>query len=171
MDLASIIVNFGLFVASVIAAIIAWRGVRDAQIARDDAAKHEAQALQHAREAATAATASAAAQQRAAEALEEANRREASRDAERLPWTVTQAGSGRWRVTNNSGGIANDVEFMPLAEEQIQLEDGEQFRNVPAGQPVFIHFGGGMTDPPTATVHVEWNDSLDHAQQTVIVLG
>ncbi|TFD12897.1 hypothetical protein E3T35_06310 [Cryobacterium sp. TMT1-2-2] len=171
MDLASILVNLGIFLATVIAAIVAWRGVRDAQSARDDAAVHEAQALAHAREAAAAATDSAAAQKRAAQALEAANRREQARDAQRTQWSVAKVGGGRWRVSNNTGGVASDVEFEPVNEENVQMEDGLQFRDVAAGQPVFIHFGGGMTDPPTATLRAEWNDSLDRAQTAVVVLG
>jgi sRNA-binding protein len=171
VDLASIIINSGLFVATVIAAIVAWRGVRDAQSARDDAAVHEAEALRHAGQSATAATESAAAQQRAAQALEEANRREDSREARRTQWTVTRAGGDRWRVSNNTGGLASDVEFEPVDGERVQMEDGLQLRDVAAGQPVFIHFGGGMTDPPTATLRAEWNDSFDRAQTAVVVLG
>lgn len=171
MDLASVIINFGLFAATVIAAIIAWKGVRDSQEARDAAAKHEAQALAHAKEAASAATATAEAQKRAAEALEEANRREEARDARRTPWTVEKMNGDRWRVINNTGGIATDVEFEPLGGESIQMEDGERFRDVPAGQPVFIHFGGGLADPATATLSAEWNDSSDRAQRTTFVLG
>lgn len=171
MDLASIIVNLGIFVATVLAAIVAWRGVRDAQQARDAAAEHEAQALAHAGEAAAAATDSAAAQQRAARALEEANRREEARDALRTPWIVAKVASGRWRVTNNTGGIATDVEVEALGDEHVQMEDGQSFRDVAAGQPMFVHFGGGMTDPPTATLRVEWNDSVDRAQNAVVVLG
>lgn len=71
MDLAHIIINFGLFVATVIAATIAWTGVRDSRKARALAAEFEAKALTHAQE--TASAASAAAQRRAAEAIEEAN--------------------------------------------------------------------------------------------------
>lgn len=56
MELASIIINFGLFAATVIAAIITWKGVRDSREARDLAADHESKALAHAKEAATAAT-------------------------------------------------------------------------------------------------------------------
>lgn len=50
--------------------------------------------------------ASAEAQHRAAEALEEANRRENLRDAKNIPWVVAGEGTSgeRWRVTNNSGG-------------------------------------------------------------------
>jgi hypothetical protein len=55
--------------------------------------------------------------------------------------------------------------------EDVQMEDGKPFRDVAAGQPVFIHFGGGMTDPPTATLRAEWNDSLDRAQMAIVVLG
>lgn len=124
VELASIIINLGLFVATVIAAIIAWRGVRDSQDARDQAAKHEAQALEHAKQAASAATASAEAHQRAAEALEVANLREEARDAQRTPWLVDKAGEGRWRVTNNTGGFASDVEFEAVAGESVQMEDG-----------------------------------------------
>jgi hypothetical protein len=171
MELASIFINLGIFVVTAIAAIIAWRGVRDAQIARDDAAAHEAQALAHAERAAFAATQSAAAQGRAALALEDANRREEARDAQRTPWTVQKAGSGRWRVTNNTGGIATDVEFDPVGGESIQMEDQLQHRDVSASQPVFIHFGGSVSDPPTATLRAEWNDSFDRAQHAVIVLG
>lgn len=77
---------------------------------------------------------------------------------------VQQEGRGgdRWRVTNNSGGIAPDVEPDALAGENPQMKEGEPFRDVPAGQPVFIHFGSGLADPPTATLRVEWNDSFDH---------
>ena len=48
----------------------------------------------------------AEAQHRAAEALEEASRRENLRDAKNIPWVVAREGTGgeRWRVTNNSGG-------------------------------------------------------------------
>ncbi len=73
MDLAHIIINFGLFVATVIAATIAWTGVRDSRKARALAAEFEAKALTHAQEAASAASAAAEAQRRAAEAIEEAN--------------------------------------------------------------------------------------------------
>ncbi|TFC33472.1 hypothetical protein E3O55_04065 [Cryobacterium sp. MDB1-18-2] len=171
MDLASIIINLGIFVATVIAAIVAWRGVRDAQSARDDAAEHEVQALAHAREAAAAATESAAAQQRAAQALEAANRREEARDAQQTQWSVARVSDGRWRVSNNTGGVTSDVEFEPVGVANVQMEDGLQFRDVGAGQPVFIHFGGGVTDPPTATLRAEWNDSLNRAQMAVVVLG
>ena len=173
MELTSIIINFGLFAATVIAAIITWKGVRDSQEARDLAADHESQALAHAKEAATAATASVEAQYRAAEALEEANRRENARDAKNISWVVARAGTSgeRWRVTNNSGGVATDVEFEAVNGENIQMEDDKQFRDVAAGQPVFIHFGGGLTDPPTATLKVEWNDSFDRAQIATLVLG
>ena len=171
VDLASIIVNLGIFIATVLAAIIAWRGVRDAQRARDAAADYEAQALAHAERSASAAAESATAQQRAAEALEQANRREEARDAQRTPWIVAKVGSGRWRVTNNSGGIATDVDVEALGGEDVQMEDGQQLRDVAAGQPMFVHFGGGFADPPTATLRVEWNDSMDRAQSAVVVLG
>ncbi|WP_455133594.1 hypothetical protein [Microbacterium aurum] len=171
MELASIIVNAGIFVATVIAAIIAWRGVVDAREAKDQASAHEAAALAHAEAAAGAAGRSAEAQQRAADALEETNRREAARDEARVPWTVSRQSTERWRVTNNTGNDISFVSFEASPPATIQMEDGLPFRDVGRGQPVFLRFGGGITNPASATVKVVWRDALGSGQEAVIVLG
>lgn len=171
VDLTSTLINLGIFVATVIAAIVAWRGVRDAQIARDASSDHEAAALQHAEAAAASAGESAAAQQRTAEALEEANRREAARDEARVPWQVARVSSDRWRVTNNTGGQADFVTVEVIPPATATMEDGFSMRDVPPGQPFFVHFGGGMTDPATATLRIVWRDGLRVAHEAVVVLG
>lgn len=163
METASVIINAGIFVATVIAGIIAWRSVKDARDARDSAAAHEARALGYSRDASAAAT-------RSADALEEANRREEARDAARVPWLVTRVSTERWRVVNNTGAVAIMADFAGVGAH-IQMEDGMEVRDVPHGQPVFIGFGGGFSDPATATVRVTWVDPHGRGQQATFVLG
>ena len=64
------IMNFGLFAASVVAAIIAWRSVSDARQARDEAADHERNALDAATRSASAAEVAAQHHERTADTLE-----------------------------------------------------------------------------------------------------
>lgn len=96
VEIASVIVNLGVFTATVIAAIIAWRSVVDAREARDEARTAE-------QEAAAAAIRSATASERSAEALE--RQVELAEDAARTPsWTISEAHAAgrRWKFTNTS---------------------------------------------------------------------
>ncbi|WP_279367375.1 hypothetical protein [Microbacterium testaceum] len=165
------IINAGIFVATVIAAIIAWRGVRDAQRARDDASDHETKALGYAEEASAAATAIAGAQQRAATALEQANLRETARDAAKVPWVVERRSTERWAVRNNTGSDADFVSFEAHPPAHVEMEDGLEFRDVPNGQMVFLRFGGGFSDPSSATLTVVWRDSLREGREATVILG
>lgn len=171
LNTLSVITNAGLFAVTVIAAIVAWRGVKDARDARDEAGAHEKKALGYSREAAAAATDTAAAQQRVAAALEHANLREIRRDASRVPWTVDKLTSERWGVKNNTGSDVDFVQFEARPPAHVEAEDGMQFRDVANGQSFFLRFGGGFADPASATVKVVWRDGFGKGQEALIILG
>lgn len=104
MEFASVLINFGIFVATVIAAIIAWRSVNDARLARDDAEQHERQALAASNRAASAAESSAEASRRSASALERQNDlTEAALAPPPESWAVEQHDGPVWAVTNRTG--------------------------------------------------------------------
>ncbi len=148
VDLANFI-NLGLFVATVIAAIIAWQGVKDARDARDEAAEHSAMA-------AAAAAKSAHAQTRAADALERQAEFAVSQ-ATPIPWIVEQYSRTRWKVRNNSGTAFTKVELASDPDGHVQLltEIPSRLR---AGEAFFFDFGGGMTDPSFVRVTLSWVD-------------
>jgi len=154
----STIVNLGLLVISGVAAAFAgWqafeaRGARDdAQQARNDAKAHEEASLKAAREAAKSSTRSAEAAERQAAAQEQALH-------DRDPWRFDPAGQNRWKVTNRTGSLAylEEVTSAPGTVDVVGIDMTLSFIEVANGASFFINFGGGVTDPASTDVTIEW---------------
>jgi hypothetical protein len=161
MDVATII-NFGIFVATVIAAIIAWRGVRDAQSARDAARGYEEAALAASRSAAAAAEESAVEHRRAADALERQVALAESAAEIRQPWefeALSDSTSDQlWMVKNVSGEYAYNVHLgSPDGFDEVWLElPGEAIDSVAPGETIQFTFRRRLSSPKSATVWVFW---------------
>jgi hypothetical protein len=155
MDPGQVISNIIMGAGVLIAAIAAWIAVMQA------------------RRAEAAQVAAEAAGDRAAKALEELASIERARDEARIPWIVTRErpGGDRWRVVNNTGGVAQLAEFTPTSSGHFQMEDGLETRTVPNGSPVFIAFGGSIADPASIGVRVDWVDSNGSGRRAEITLG
>lgn len=149
MELASVIINVGLFIATVIAAIIAWRGVVDAREARDEA-------KDAAERAATAAESSATAQGRIAEATEKHAALVEAATAPREPWRLSKVGEHRWQLTNLTGVNVDFVHLSSKPEGHLQLDGANDYCDVRNGASVFFIFGGGFSDPSSLDVTVQW---------------
>lgn len=106
MEIASLWINAGLFTATVLAAVIAWKGVTDARRARDEAADHASSALKAAESIASASGRTAT----ATEGLDASGIRTAQA-LERIattppPWKLDELSvNGDWRLIN-SGPVA-----------------------------------------------------------------
>lgn len=170
VELASIIVNLGIFVATLLAGIVAWRSVADAQEARDEAKGHEVGALRASRDAADAVARSALEHQRAADALER-QADLAEKAAEKSAWSCEQTGANRWKITNTSG---QNVDFFTISgtpDGFLQVEDGlTAARNMAKGQGVFVLFGGGLTDPTSHNVNIVWRDAARIGQESFFTI-
>ena len=142
------IVNLGIFVATVIAAIIAWRGVGGARLARDEANAAAERAT-------AAAESSAESQERLATATEEHVRIVQEATSPREPWRLTKVGQHRWELTNLMGVNVDMVHLTSRPEKLIQLE-ADDWCDVADGTSIFFQFGGGFTDPASLNVTVNW---------------
>ncbi|WP_213816167.1 hypothetical protein [Glaciihabitans sp. dw_435] len=158
-------------VVAVISAFISIVSVVDARRSRRQAIDSAEDAKSQANNAIQAARDSAAASQRMADALELANNRAAETDAASIPWTVSKESAERWRLTNATGGRAQYVRLFPQDGVQIQAEDGKESRDIERGGPVFVFFGGGMTDPTTAEILVTWSDAAGSAKSFTVTLA
>jgi hypothetical protein len=129
--------------------------------------------IMQARRAEAARVGAEAAGDRAAAALEQLAAIERARDEARIPWIVSREGTGgdRWRVVNNTGGIARNAHFTPRGSGYFHMEDEQQRRDVANGSPVFIGFGGSIADPSTMAVHVQWADISGNVREAEITLG
>ncbi len=157
MELASIIINAGIFVATVIAAVIAHRSVVDSQDARDAAAISEEKAELARKEAVAAAERSASASERSATALE--RQVEIAEAAARTPsWTVTEAHhtARRWRFENTSGERLTGVSVILSEPRMWTIQHGIP-DPIAAGQSFFV---AGTTYMSVRTsIRLEWVDS------------
>ena len=158
MKLASVIVNLGLFAASVVAAIIAWRSVSDARQARDEAAAHERNALDAATRSASAAEVAAQHHERTADTLERQTALLESAALLREDWVleaVTDSNSDqRWKATNTTG---YDVMHVSIGtpdgfnEQWIKPEVDEPV-DVARGESVFFTFIRHLSSPSSRTI-------------------
>jgi hypothetical protein len=162
VELAAIIINAGLFVATVIAAIIAWRSMQDAREARDAAAGHESRALAASETSASAATRSADALERQAELAEAAQ--------QRSPWGLSSAGRKRWKLTNTSGYPMTDVQLTGETEGSFSVDGGNEPRRVRVNEGLYVEFGGGFTDPPSMTIRIDWTDAALDPRSSVFTI-
>ncbi|MBX0301355.1 hypothetical protein K2F54_15380 [Cryobacterium sp. 1639] len=169
MDSATFFTGLGVIV-SASSAIVAVIAVVDARSSRKEAADSATEAGTDARKAAESAQKTAEASTRAAAALEVRNARAAREDAARIPWLVQKLSPERWRVTNETGMRA---EFVQLVANGIrfQMEDDRDFRDVERGNPIFINFGGGLTDPASADIVISWTDATRDSKSFTITLG
>jgi len=156
MEAASLIVNGGIFVATVIAGIIAWKQATIAIDAKKDAIEAQNTAKEHADAAARSATAG----ERSAEALEkQASLAEAA--AARVaakPWSIAKSGNHRWKLTNDSG---MNLDFVLVeSDPKGHLDGAPQHVDVKNGGSVSFGFGGGMTDPTSVNIVVSWRSPL-----------
>lgn len=157
MDLPAIIIELGLFAATVIAAIVAWRGVKDARDARDDAQGAAVEANKIALQVASATTRTAEAQERIAAAAERPSIE---------PWLVEQMSAHRWKVTNNTGQNVDFVSLGSRPDGVIHTEHrAEVPQNVGRGESLYFGFGGGMADPPSMNLKVVWRDVAGDGQE------
>ncbi len=184
MELVGIIINLGVFAGGIVAAIIAWRAVRDAQTARDDAKHHEAEALAASKLSAASAAASAAAQRDAANAAarsSDAHTRSAAAlerqtaiaeaSAQKVdPWLFEPLGDMAtdqpWRVTNKTGENVRGVQlgtpdgfneqWVELSTDPVDLE-----RNA----HVTFTWLHRYTSPSSAVVWVFWVDGMGERQK------
>lgn len=153
MELATTLINLGIFAATAIAAIIAWRSVRDAQQARDDAAEHE-------RSAVAAAGLAASAQTRIADILEEVHRPPAEL------WTIERESGYTWRVVNNTGySILWACVTTPLGRAETKIRPKHEIVDdlPPGGKMMF-----DVIDPAaqSATLTIVWHDPESYEQRT-----
>ncbi|WP_166871507.1 hypothetical protein [Salinibacterium sp. ZJ450] len=169
MEIAVLITNIGLFAATVIAAIIAWRSVSDAREARDEAKRHEAAALAAAINAADAAVRSADEHKRAADALERQADIAESATA-KPPWHMERVAKTRWKLTNQSGANADFVDIKGEPDGHLQVEDEQPWRDIAKGASVFFQFGGGMTDPGSINVRINWRDPIKGGREAVVTI-
>jgi len=151
----TIVINLGIFVITGIAAIFAGvqaiearKARSDADTARDEAQTHEASALEAAREAAASSTRSAAAAERQAAAAEKAL-------LDRDPWIFVKAGANRWKVTNRTGGRLQLIDVTSKDDIQLERPDNDELLN---NGSFHLTFGGGMTDPASTEIEIEWHD-------------
>ncbi len=171
MDVATIIINLGIFVATVIAAIIAWRGVRDAQSARDDAKGYEQAALAASQSAAAAAERSVAEHKRAADALERHVALAESAAEVHRPWefeAISDPSSDQvWLVKNVSGEYAYNVYLGgPAGVDERWLElPADAIDSVATGESIRFTFRRRLTSPQSATVWVFWTPPDGSAQK------
>ncbi|WP_374010052.1 hypothetical protein [Leifsonia sp. LS-T14] len=161
MELASIIINGGLFVATVIAAIVAWRGVADAQEARDDAQRSAEQA--------------ATALQDQAAALNEANR---------IAIRNSPENQGHWFFIGN--GKDHEVHLQNVTNrvmhvDKIDVVPVTEFMRSYAVAPIDIQPGEKLTfsrtvldpdNPQSHGINIEWreNDETESRTTTVTVM-
>lgn len=154
-------VNIGLFIATVIAAIIAWKQTSLAIAAKNDAVKAQNTAEDHASSAARSATAgerSAAAQEQQTRLAEEAAARAAAR-----PWSVEKTAAHRWTLTNDSG---LNVDFVRVESDPIgHLHHAPSNAVVRNGESVWFEFGGGMADPASVNVVISWRSPVTRMQE------
>lgn len=170
MDTSNVI-NLGLLIVTTIATIVSIIAVVDARRSRTSASADAGTAKDEANRATEAAEGIQAESARIAQGIQAMNEREDAREARRVPWIVERVSKERWKVINNTGAKAEMVDFKPEVGVRIQMEDGRDTRDVPPGQPVFISFGGGITDPATATIVVDWFDARREHFDTLITLG
>jgi type II secretory pathway pseudopilin PulG len=152
MELASILVNLGIFAVTAVAAIIAWRSVRDAQKARDAAQVSETRALAAAEKSAASSDRSATAQERIAEIAETTARPEE-------PWIFEQLSGERWKVTNNMRENVDFVAIGSVPEGLIQTEHRDVPQDVARGQSLYFLFGGGLGDPASVNIKIVWRSA------------
>lgn len=136
------IVNLGIFIASVIAAIIALRSVNDARQARDEASAHERTATRSA----SAAEVAVRHHERTADTLERQTALLESAATHREDWALealTDASiDQQWKATNKTG---DDVMHVSIGtpdgfnEQWIRL-DAEEAVDVPRGGSIFFTF-------------------------------
>lgn len=174
MELASVIVNLGIFAATVIAAIIAWRSVNDARQARDEAATHERKALDAADRSATAAEAAAQHQERTADALE--RQTDLLESAATIPddWILethsNSPGDQRWQATNNTGYDVRNVSIGTpegYNERWIKPErDGPI--DVARGESIYFTFIRRVSSPASRTIWILWTPADGSPQKKFV---
>ena len=174
MELASMIVNLGIFVATVIAAVIALRLVNDARQARDDASAHERTALDAAARSASAAEVAVRHHERTADTLEKQTALLESAATHREEWALealTDASiDQRWKATNKTG---DDVTHVSIGtpdgfNEQWIKPDTEETDDVPRGGSIFFTFIRRLSSPTSRTIWVNWTPADGSAQKKFV---
>ena len=174
MELASVIVNLGIFIATVIAAVIAWRSVNDARQARDEASGHERTALDAATRSASAAEVAVRHHERTADTLEKQTALLESAAMNHEEWALealTDASiDQRWKVTNKTG---YDVMHVSIGtpdgvNEQWIKPDEEETADVPRGGSIFFTFIRRLSSPTSRTIWVVWTPADGSAQKKFV---
>ena len=168
------IVNLGILIATVIAAVIALRSVNDARQARDEASAHELTALDAAARSALAAEVAVRHHERTADTLEKQTALLESAATHREEWALeplTDASiDQRWKATNKTG---YDVMHVSIGtpdgfNEQWIMPDEEAVVDVPRAGSIFFTFVRRLSSPTSRTIWVLWTSADGSAQQKFV---
>lgn len=158
------ILNLALLLVTGIGVLVAILSAVDARRSRDQAGIYEKAALKSKDEAIVAAKRSADALERQADAAEAT--------LEKEPWQIYRASEHRWKVTNNTGNAINYVRIQgkPAGHLTVEGQSEGAFFDLGKGASVFIQFGGGVVDPSSLHVTIDWRSVEGTGESTAFTL-